>query len=107
MELSKPQERRLVFLAHLLSLDPGDATDRKRALRYAQSNYNFDYDQFKNRWTGEGSTNSYPSAAALIRSWNISDQRVNSFFVESANYFRIQNVTLGYTFKNIKMEDLF
>ena len=34
MELSKPQERRLVFLAHLLSLDPGDATDRKRALRY-------------------------------------------------------------------------
>lgn len=77
--------------------------NRKRALRYAQSNYNFDYDQFKNRWTGEGSTNTYPSAAALIRGWNISDQRVNSFFVESANYFRIQNVTLGYTFKNIKM----
>jgi TonB-linked SusC/RagA family outer membrane protein len=77
--------------------------NRKRALRYAQSNYNFDYDQYKNRWTAAGSTNCYPSAAALIRSWNISDQRVNSFFVESADYFRIQNITLGYTFKNLKM----
>ena len=32
----------------------------------------------------------------------MSDQRVNDFFVESANFFRIQNITLGYTFKNIK-----
>lgn len=29
--------------------------------------------------------------------------KVNSFFVESADYFRIQNATLGYSFKNIKM----
>ena len=33
----------------------------------------------------------------------MSDQRVNSFFVEDADFFRIQNVTLGYTFRNIKM----
>lgn len=76
--------------------------NRKRALRYAQSNYNFDEAQFKDRWTGEGSTNSNPSAAALIKGWNVSDQRVNSYFVESANFFRIQNVTLGYSFKSIK-----
>ena len=77
--------------------------NRKRALRYAQSNYNFDRDQVVNRWTGAGSTNTYPSAAGWTRTWNVSDQRVNSFFVEDANFFRIQNVTLGYTFKNIKM----
>ena len=77
--------------------------NRKRALRYAQSNYNFDRDQVVNRWTGAGSTNTYPSAAAWTRTWNVSDQRVNSFFVEDADFFRIQNVTLGYTFKNIKM----
>ena len=77
--------------------------NRKRALRYAQSNYNFDKDQVKNRWTGPGSTNKYPSAAGWIRAWNVSDQRVNSFFVESADFFRIQNISLGYTFKNIKM----
>jgi hypothetical protein len=76
--------------------------NRKRALRYAQSNYNFDHDQVVNRWTGPNSTNEYPSAAGWIRSWNVSDQRVNSFFVEDADFFRIQNVTLGYTFRNIR-----
>lgn len=34
MELSKALERRLIFLANLLSLNPGEATDRKRALHY-------------------------------------------------------------------------
>ena len=77
--------------------------NRKRALRYAQSNLNFDENQYKNRWTGEGSTNSNPSAKALTKGWNVSDQRVNSYFVESADYFRIQNITLGYSFKNIRM----
>lgn len=77
--------------------------NRKRALRYAQSNYNFDAAQYENRWTGEGSTNEHPSAKALVKGWNISDQRTNSYFVESADYFRIQNVTLGYSFKNVKV----
>lgn len=76
--------------------------NRKRALRYAQSNYNFDEAQFKDRWTGAGSTNEHPSAKALVKGWNVSDQRVNSYFVEDADYFRIQNVTLGYTLKNLK-----
>lgn len=75
--------------------------NRKRALRYAQSNYNFDKNQFDNRWTGEGSTNTNPSAKALIKGWNVSDQRLNSYFIEDADFFRIQNVTLGYTFKKI------
>ncbi len=77
--------------------------NRKRALRYAQSNYNFDEAQYTDRWTGAGSTNTNPSAKALVKGWNVSDQRVNSYFVESADYFRIQNVTLGYTLKNLKM----
>ena len=76
--------------------------NRKRALRYASSLYNFDKDQYNSRWTGEGSTNSAPSAKALTKGWNVSDQRVNSYFVESADFFRIQNITLGYTFKNLK-----
>jgi len=75
--------------------------NRKRALRYASQNYNFDKAQYDNRWTGAYSTNSNPSAAALLKSWNVSDQKYSSYFVESADYFRIQNITLGYTFKNI------
>ncbi|MGL5272978.1 MAG: SusC/RagA family TonB-linked outer membrane protein, partial [Phocaeicola sp.] len=75
--------------------------NRKRALRYAQSNYNFDKNQYDNRWTGEGSTNSHPSSAALIKGWNVGN--TNSYFVEDASYFRIQNINLGYSIKNIKM----
>lgn len=77
--------------------------NRKRALRYAQSNFNFDEAQYNDRWTVAGSTNEHPSAKALIKGWNVSDQRSNSYFVESADYFRIQNITLGYTLKNLKM----
>lgn len=77
--------------------------NRKRALRYSQSNYNFDKAQYDNRWTGEGSTNSNPSAKALTKGWNVSDQRLNSYFIESADFFRIQNVTLGYTFKKLNI----
>lgn len=76
--------------------------NRKRALRYASQNYNFDKDQYDKRWTGPGSTNSAPSAAGLLRTWNVSDQKYSSYFVESADYFRIQNITLGYTFRDIK-----
>ena len=77
--------------------------NRKRALRYSQSNFNFDESQYKTRWTGEGSTNEHPSAAALVKGWNVSDQKVNSYFVESADFFRIQNITLAYNFRNLKM----
>ena len=76
--------------------------NRKRALRYSSQNYNFDRAQYENRWTGPGSTNSNPSAAALLKPWNVSDQKYSSYFVESADYFRIQNITLGYTFRNVK-----
>lgn len=81
----------------------GKLYNRKRALRYAQSNYNFDQDQYKHRWTGAGSTNEYPSAGALMRSWNVSSSATstNSYFVEKADFFRIQNITLGYTLRNL------
>ena len=75
--------------------------NRKRALHYQSAYYNFDHDQFKNRWHGEGTSNTEPSAAALMNSYTT--QNTNSYYVESADYFRIQNIALGYTFKNIKM----
>lgn len=81
----------------------GELWNRKRALRYAQSNYNFDKAQYTNRWTGPGSTNEHPSAKALIKTWNVSDSNNASYFVESSDYFRIQNITLGYSFKNVKV----
>lgn len=73
--------------------------NQKRFMRQKQSDINFDEDIVKNRWTGEGSTNKYMSGAALGHTWNYS--KFNTFFVESANTFTIQNIQLGYTFQNI------
>ena len=36
-----------------------------------------------------------------MKSWNIGDSQNASYFVESGDYFRIQNITLGYTFTNV------
>ncbi len=79
----------------------GQIWNRKRALRYASNTYNFDLDQYTQRWHGEGTSNTDPSAAGLMKSWNIGDSQNASYFVESADYFRIQNITLGYTFTNV------
>ena len=79
----------------------GEIWNRKRALRYASNTYNFDLDQYQKRWHGEGTSNTDPSAAALMKSWNIGDSQNASYFVEKADYFRIQNITLGYTFTNV------
>ena len=79
----------------------GEIWNRKRALRYASNTYNFDLKQYQNRWHGAGTSQTDPSAAALMRSWNIGDSQNASYFVESADYFRIQNITLGYTFTNV------
>lgn len=75
--------------------------NRKRALHYASAYFNFDHAQFEDRWHGEGTSNTNPSAAALSSSYTT--QNTNSYYVESADYFRIQNISLGYTLKNIKM----
>lgn len=71
----------------------------KRFRRQKQPDINFDKNIIENRWTGEGSTNKYLSGAALGHNWNYN--KFNSFFVESANTFTIQNIQVGYTFKNL------
>lgn len=70
--------------------------NRKRGDRRWHSELNYDADQVENRWTGEGSTNSYMSAAGSVNPWNIA--KFNSFYVEDGSYFRIQNVQVAYTF---------
>lgn len=77
--------------------------NRKRGDRQIQPNINYDEDMVVNRWTGAGSTNEYPSAAGSVKPWNIS--RLNSFYIESGAYFRIQNIQLAYTFRDKKLRD--
>ncbi|SHG02176.1 TonB-linked outer membrane protein, SusC/RagA family [Salegentibacter echinorum] len=50
---------------------------------------NITADTFNNRWTGEGSTNSNPGADR--------DIQASSYYLENGDFFRINNITLGYT----------
>ncbi|MFD1161164.1 SusC/RagA family TonB-linked outer membrane protein [Hwangdonia seohaensis] len=68
--------------------------NRKRLEVIFTSDTNWDRDFAINRWHGEGTTNSYPSSAAVRKGWN---QRLNDYYVEDGDYFRLQNITLGYT----------
>lgn len=64
-------------------------------LRYGTENFSQDF--FDNRWHGEGTSNTYPSA-------NIGggqNYRSNSFYVEDGSYFRVRNAQLGYTFPKL------
>lgn len=71
--------------------------NRKRGEVIWTPDANVDADLAKNRWHGEGTSNSYPSSAALRKGWN---QKMSDFFVEDGSFFRIQNVTLGYTVRD-------
>ncbi|GGC08404.1 SusC/RagA family TonB-linked outer membrane protein [Dyadobacter sediminis] len=65
-------------------------------------NENFTKDFFDNRWHGEGTSNTYPSA-------NIgggANYLPNTFFVQSGSYFRVRNAQLGYTFPQSVNEKL-
>lgn len=73
--------------------------NRLRGNRAWHADYNFDLDLYENRWTGEGTSDSYPSARGLVNSWNLSP--LTSFLVEDGSFFRVQNITLGYTFNDL------
>ena len=74
--------------------------NRKRGEIIWTPDGNMDADLAVNRWHGEGTSNEYPSSAALRKGWN---QKMSTFFVEDGSFFRIQNVQLAYHFRNIEM----
>jgi len=72
--------------------------NRKRGEIIWTSDANMDADLATNRWHGEGTSNEYPSSAGLRKGWN---QKMSDYFVEDGSFFRIQNIQLGYTLKNV------
>ena len=50
-------------------------------------------------WNGEGTSYKYPQLAAMNRGVNW--QSISDIYIEDAGYFRLQNLTVGYDFKNI------
>ncbi len=71
-------------------------------LGWRYGNENFTKDFFDNRWNGQGTSNTYPSA-------NIgggSNYLPNTFFVQSGSYFRVRNAQLGYSLPGTVVEKL-
>jgi TonB-linked SusC/RagA family outer membrane protein len=56
-------------------------------------NENFTKEFFNNRWTGPGSSNTYPSA----KLGGSTNYLPNDFYVESGAYVRLRNIQLGYS----------
>ena len=50
-------------------------------------------------WNGEGTSNRYPQLAKMNSGVNW--QSISDIYIENADYFRLQNLTLGYDFKTI------
>ncbi|MDR2118019.1 MAG: TonB-dependent receptor [Tannerellaceae bacterium] len=66
--------------------------NRKRGQYIWTNDTNVDADLAVNRWHGEGTSDSYPSASGLRRGWN---QKMSDFFVEDGSFFRIQHIQLA------------
>ncbi|WP_299580031.1 TonB-dependent receptor [uncultured Sunxiuqinia sp.] len=89
------------FSASLVGQSGNKILNRKRGEVIWTPDLNMDADLAVNRWHGEGTTNSYPSSAALRKGWN---QKLSSFFVEDGSFWRIQNIQLAY---NLNGKDFF
>jgi TonB-linked SusC/RagA family outer membrane protein len=75
-----------------------------RAEVFRTQGRNIDAQLAKNRWHGEGTTNSYPSSEGYRTAWN---QRASRFWLEDGKFFRVQNIQLGYTLpKNNKIPEM-
>ncbi|WP_282081059.1 SusC/RagA family TonB-linked outer membrane protein [Aquimarina algiphila] len=55
---------------------------------------------FLDRWTGEGTTNTFPR----VNTGANSNTLFSSFYVEDGSYLRIQNIQFGYTFTDEVMD---
>ncbi|MCE7992477.1 MAG: TonB-dependent receptor [Roseivirga sp.] len=67
--------------------------NRKRGEIIFTTDTNLDAELATNLWTGEGTSNKYPSAAGLRKGWN---QSMSDYFVEDGSYFRVQNIRISY-----------
>ena len=70
----------------------------KRLNKQVFSDGNFDYDFYKNAWRKDSPSTTYPTPKVLSEQLMAQS---NSFFVEDGSMFRIQNIQIGYTFKNV------
>lgn len=87
--------KNLEFSALLQGQSDFKILNRKRGEIIFTNDTNLDADLSTNLWRGEGTSDKYPSAAGLRKTWN---QSFSTYFVEDGSFFRIQNAQVAYTF---------
>lgn len=78
-----------MFIYAALGQEVYDATRR-----YDMNGTNY-RGEWLNRWTGPGTSNTYPRVTFVDDNENM--QTVSDFFVHDASFVRLRNITLGYT----------
>jgi TonB-linked SusC/RagA family outer membrane protein len=66
--------------------------------RYGDSQYNNYTTEIFGYWHGEGTTNKYPR---IVPGTNYNYMQNSDLFVENADFFRIQTISLGYDFNRV------
>ncbi len=77
--------------------------NRNRAEVFRTAGRNVDAELAINRWHGEGTTNEFTSSEGYRNGWN---QRNSKFFLEKGDFFRVQNIQLGYTLKSSSLPEM-
>ncbi len=77
--------------------------NRNRAQVIWTQGLNIDAELAINRWHGEGTTNEYTSSEGFRDSWN---QRNSKFWLQDGDFFRLQNIQIGYTLKADKLPEM-
>lgn len=85
--------RNFDFSVNIMGQGGNKILNRKRGEIIWTNDTNIDAELANNLWNGEGTSNKYPSASGLRRGWN---QNFSDYLVEDGNFFRIQNIQIGY-----------
>jgi hypothetical protein len=93
------QYKNLDFNLSLSGVSGNEIMNRKAGTRAWVNDMNFSEEFFKNRWTGEGSTNTTPSSHGFTSTRVVG--LLNSLYVSDGSFLKIQNIQLGYTLKNV------
>ncbi len=87
------------FSAFLQGQGGNTILNRNRGTVINTPDANIDKELATGFWTGPGSTNRYPSAEGYRKPYN--HNPLSEFLLEDGDYFRIQNVRLAYSFKDV------
>ncbi|MFW6289991.1 MAG: TonB-dependent receptor, partial [Mariniphaga sp.] len=86
--------RNVDFSMNIMGQTGNSILNRRRGEIIWTADGNMDADLAVNRWHGPGTSDIYPSSSGLRRGWN---QKMSDYLVEDGTFFRLQNVTVGYT----------